>query len=81
MPPRADKYVADTLQKLPHAPASIFCYCSQAQKHGEAKCCGSREWLLGNTLASAACLLSCLIHSLYHLIRGMGRCAGEALSP
>ncbi len=38
-------------------------------------------WHLGNTLASAACLLSCLIHSLYHLIRRMWRCGGEALSP
>lgn len=39
------------------------------------------EWHLGNTPAPAACLLSCLIHSLYHLIRRMWRCGGEALSP
>lgn len=39
------------------------------------------EWHLGNTLAPPACLLSCLIHSLYHLIRRMWRCGGEALSP
>lgn len=31
--------------------------------------------------APAACLLSCLIHSLYHLIRRMWRCGGETLSP
>lgn len=36
------------------------------------------EWHLR---APAACLLSCLIHSLYHLIRRMWRCGGETLSP
>lgn len=30
--PRSDKYVADTLQKLPHPPTSVSSYCSCAQK-------------------------------------------------
>lgn len=88
------KYVADSLQKLPHPPpASISSHCSCVKEHTERqKVAGSgvlgkrgRGWRgVGvapweRTLASAACLLSCLIHSLYHLIRPMWRCGEEAL--
>lgn len=37
MPPRTDKYVADTLQKLPHPPVSLLSHCPQPQKYREAK--------------------------------------------
>lgn len=40
MPPRTDKYVADTSQKLPHPPVSPLSDCSRAQKYREAKGCG-----------------------------------------
>lgn len=84
-PPRTDKYVAGIVQELPHPP---FLPLSSAAKNKKNKKIQSSkrlrvggEWHLGNTLASAACLLSCLIHSLYHLIRRMWRCGGKALSP
>lgn len=47
MAPRTDKYVADTLQKLPHPPVSRFSYCPQPQKYREAKGCGVGSGILG----------------------------------
>lgn len=81
MPPRTDKCIADTLHKLPHSPVSFFPPTVLNSKIQGSKRLWVGEWHLGNTLAPAACLLSCLIHSLYHLIRRMRRCGGEALSP
>lgn len=72
---RTNKYVADTLQTLPHPHLSVFPYCSQAK--------GLWDWGVvswEHTVLSSMSL-SCLIHSFYHLIRRMWRCGGEALSP
>lgn len=40
MPPRTDKYVADTLQKLPHPPVGFFSYCPLPQNTEKQKVAG-----------------------------------------
>lgn len=58
----------------------LFLLLSSSTKYQEAKRLRGVEKHRGNKLAPATCLLSCLIHLLYHLIIRMWRCGREALS-
>lgn len=83
MSPRSDKYVADTLQKLPHPPASVSSYCSCAQKKRK-KITGSKRLRVrgSGTLGTHWPRQRVSFHaSFIHFITSLDQCEGVEEKP
>lgn len=78
MPRSTDKYVADTLHKLPHPPASLLSYCSQAQKYRKAKGCGLGSGILGTHWPQQHAFFHA---SFIHFITSLDECEGVEEKP